>query len=198
MAKKEESQRADRLKLPRTRTSDILGKQSVRATFKLSTRAIEALSVVSMHLGIKQKSLFDHLMEDMRALHAIAQEVEAGAFKRHDRVQKTYVLSRKSLLSLEKVSKEFGAPRDALVEYSILRLMPVISEEQEKHRRRQKFLQRIEAHVQEGQNLLAETAAALGPEDPVTLGLGAAMEEYKNTHRDLAAFVERCRGIEEF
>ena len=49
-------------------TEDLRGKQSVRATFKLSPRAISAISVMALHLGIKQKSLFDHLMDDEAAL----------------------------------------------------------------------------------------------------------------------------------
>ena len=48
--------------LPQTTVSDLRGKQSVRATFKLSQKTINAMSIVSVHLGIKQKSLFDHLM----------------------------------------------------------------------------------------------------------------------------------------
>jgi len=36
---------------------DLLGKKSVRATFKLRPEAIEMLSILSAQLGIKQKSL---------------------------------------------------------------------------------------------------------------------------------------------
>ena len=60
--------------LPHPSSADLRGKQSVRATFKLTEKAIEALSIVAVHLGIKQKSLFDHLLEDTRSLSAIAKE----------------------------------------------------------------------------------------------------------------------------
>ena len=53
--------------LPRTFTSDLRGRQSVRATFKLSEGCIEAISIVAAHLGIKQKSLFDHLGDGRNA-----------------------------------------------------------------------------------------------------------------------------------
>ena len=36
-----------------------------RTTFRLSERTINVVSIVASHLGIRQKSLFDHLMEDM-------------------------------------------------------------------------------------------------------------------------------------
>ena len=45
--------------LPQPSPDDLRGRQSVRATFRLSAKAIDAMSIVSVHLGIKQKSLFD-------------------------------------------------------------------------------------------------------------------------------------------
>jgi hypothetical protein len=62
--------------LPKPSSGDLRGRQSVRATFKLSAQAIGILSIVSVHLGIKQKSIFDHLMEDGQSLTIIAQEVD--------------------------------------------------------------------------------------------------------------------------
>jgi len=77
------------LSLPGTSASDLRGRQSVRATFKLTEKAIGVLSIISVHLGIKQKSLFDHLMEDIEALRAIADNIRTEEFKRRDCIQKT-------------------------------------------------------------------------------------------------------------
>ena len=38
---------------------DLRGRQSVRATFRLSEPCINAISILSAQLGIKQKSVFD-------------------------------------------------------------------------------------------------------------------------------------------
>ena len=65
---------------PQPSFADLRGKQSVRATFKLSEKAISAISVLSEQLGIKQKSLFDHLMQDMEALNLIAEEVQTKKY----------------------------------------------------------------------------------------------------------------------
>ena len=121
------------ISLPQPSSSDLRGRQSVRATFKLTEKAIYALSIVAAHLGIKQKSLFDHLIDDNESLGLIANEIKSDQFHQLNRVQKTYVLSRKTLTCLDEASKNFDAPRDALVEYSIHRLLPVIKEEKEKH-----------------------------------------------------------------
>ena len=42
-------------------TADLRGRQSVRTTFKLPARSIDALSLLAGQLGIKQKSIVDHL-----------------------------------------------------------------------------------------------------------------------------------------
>jgi len=184
--------------LPQPDTADLRGRQSVRATFKLSARAIEALSIVAVHLGIKQKSLFDHLIEDAGTLNAIAREIEAEGFKALSRVQKTFVISRRTLMSLDEISRRFKAPRDALVEYSIQRLLPVIQREREKHRRRKQLLIEIDRHFQEGLKLLEQSVSALGEDDPVSTRLAVVMEAYTGARDQIAHFVAKADVIEEF
>ncbi len=184
--------------LPRPTPQDLRGRQSVRATFKLSAKAIETMSIVAVHLGIKQKSLFDHLIEDMRSLKFIAREVETERFNTLSRIQKTFVISRKTLSSLDETSKRFNAPRDALVEYSIQRLLPVIEREREKHRRRKELLRDMNENMQNGLKILQKSKTLLGEEDPVFLRWESAMKALVNTQRDIAAFIERGKIIEEF
>ncbi len=85
------------ISLPVTSSSVLRGKQSVRATFKISRQSITAMKVVSIHLGIKQKSLFDHLMSDLEGLSNIASEVDPSNIEKENCVQKTYVISRETL-----------------------------------------------------------------------------------------------------
>jgi hypothetical protein len=188
----------DNISLPLPSADDLRGRQSVRATFKLSSRAIDALSIVAVHLGIKQKSLFDQLIEDAQSLSLIANEIESEDFQALDRVQKTYVISRKTLRSLEDISRQFNAPRDALVEYSIQRLLPVIAREREKHEKRKEILENINAHFDEGLKILRKTRDLLGENDPVYTKMEAAMGAYVNARENIAQFVERCEVIEEF
>ena len=83
--------------LPQTSAADLMGKQSVRATFRLTEACIDAISILSAQLGIKQKSLFDHLMEDAESLVAIAREAESAMLEKEKRTQKTFVISKKSI-----------------------------------------------------------------------------------------------------
>ena len=184
--------------LPWMSTIDLRGKQSVRATFRLTEKAIDALSAVSTHLGIKQKSLFDHLMEDPRTLNLIAREIQSYHFIKLNRIQKTFVLSRRTLCSIEKVSKDYNAPRDALVEYSLLRLLPMIAGEKEKHEKRKEILVEITRHLKQGQKILNKTGVLLGEEDPVFNKFEAALTVYENAQRNIETFVEKGKVIEDF
>ncbi len=184
--------------LPKSLSSDLRGRQSVRATFKLTVRAIDALSIVSVHLGIKQKSLFDHLIDDMASLSAIGRNLEPDRFRRLERVQKTYVISRRTLNSLERAARELNAPRDALVEYSIQRLMPVIERERRRHYLRKQMQERIQRFVQDGRQILRQSAGDLGDEDPVFARFLGAMDGLENAFENITAFIERGSGIEDF
>jgi len=184
--------------LPQPSPQDLRGRQSVRATFKLSARAIEAMSIVSVHLGIKQKSLFDHLIEDARSLSHIARELESEKFRTLIRVQKTFVISRRTLSCLDEISKRFQAPRDALVEYSIQRLLPVIAQERERHRRRKEILKAVNEHLAGGLKILSKSKSLLGEDDPVFIRLAVAMNALVNAQTNVKAFVEKGEIIEEF
>ena len=184
--------------LPLPSPEDLRGRQSVRATFKLSTKAIEAMSIVSVHLGIKQKSLFDHLIEDSRSLSHIAQEIESDKFHTLSRIQKTFVISRRTLSCLDEISKRFRAPRDALVEYSIQRLLPVIELERERHRRRKEILKDMNAHLADGLKILKKSKSLLGENDPVFIRLASAMKSLADAQSNASEFVERGNIIEEF
>lgn len=179
-------------------SSGLRGKQSVRATFKLSAGCIEAISIVAAQLGIKQKSLFDHLAQDSDSLNAIARKVQNARMTAENRIQKTYVISRQSLSLLDEISRAFNAPRDALVEFSVKRLLPVIDNEQKKYEMRKAAFSGIQRHCKGGMQLLEEVADKLGEEDPVVAKLASVMEAYNGAVRTLDTFLERTRGIENF
>jgi hypothetical protein len=184
--------------LSRTFASDLKGRQSVRATFKLSEGCIEAISIVSAHLGIKQKSLFDHLIEDSRTLKSIAREIQNAKLTKEGRIQKTFVISRKSLLSLENVSKSFNAPRDALVELSVHRLLPIIAKERKKYNEKKEMLTEIAKHLDDGETLLNNAKGIFGAEDTISQKLEAVMTFYENAYHHIASYIEKGKIIEEF
>jgi|TARA_B100000315_G_scaffold6093_2_gene6140 hypothetical protein len=198
MEKYEEESLAVGFPLPGASSADLRGRQSVRATFKLSAKTISAITIVATHLGIKQKSLFDHLAEDIKSLSSIARAINYSVLQSKDRIQKTYVISRRSLSFLDKISKDFDAPRDALVEYSIQRLMPLISSEKEKHEKRKIIFGELLHHLKEGKKILRKSIHLLGQEDPVVEQVAEAMTVCGNTCRNIESFIERGKIIEEF
>ena len=198
MKKNKDNQRDTDISVPRPTTLELRGRQSVRATFRLSEACIDAISILSAQLGIKQKSIFDHLLENAQVLKNMASELENTEFDRHQRIQKTFVISRRSLSFLDMISSEHNAPRDALVEYSVRRLLPIIAKERIKHEKRKDLLAEISNHFAKGEKLLAKADEMLGSDDPIVHKLQTAMSVYKNAFGDIANFIERGKMLEKF
>lgn len=177
---------------------DLRGRQSVRATFRLSEDCIDAISILSAQLGIKQKSVFDHLMEDDQILKKMASQLENMEFDRHDRIQKTFVISRRSLSYLDTISSKHNAPRDALVEYSVRRLLPIIAKEQKKHEKRKQLLADLADHYSGGEKLLSKAEQLLGKDDLIVNKLQTSMVAYKNAYEDIINFIEKGKVLEKF
>jgi hypothetical protein len=198
MEKDEKRELEEGISLPRTFTEDLMGRQSVRATFKLTEGCIDAISIVAAHLGIKQKSLFDHLVEDAGLLSSIAHKIQDTELTKQNRIQKTFVISKKSLVSLDNVAKRFNAPRNALVEYSVRRLLPIIAKERKKHYKRKEILGEIGNHFQQGENLLQKIGSLLGFDDPIYHRLESVMNIYESAYNHMASFIEKTKIIEDF
>ena len=185
--------RGNKVSLPSS--SELRSRQSVRATFKLSENAINTIRLAADHLNIKQKTLFDHLIEDTRSLHLIASGLESAKFRRLRRIQKTFVISRKTVSCLDETSKKFDAPRDALVEYSIMRLMPVMEEERERHRKRIQMMDEIAEYVKQGEGILGKSRELLGKDDLVSEQIEAAMRAWSKAQCGIASLLKKGKQL---
>lgn len=183
---------------PGSNMFDLRGKQSVRATFKLSQKAIDAIGLVAIHMGIKQKSLFDHIIEDIDALDTLARNIQIRQFKKIERRQKTFVLSRKTIEALESISRAYDTPRDALVEYSIQKLESIIQSEKARHAERKKLLLDVETHFDEGLRIYRKAAKLLGKHDPFCRRLEKAVSACERTKIDLDEYIEKSKVLEDF
>ena len=184
--------------LSETYSADLRGRQSVRTTFKLTPRSIDALSLLASQLGIKQKSIFDHLVDDTRALQALARDLENRAELAQDRVPKTYVISRKTLENLEQVCKRYQAPRDALVEFCIERIMPLIKEEKEKHLNRQKLQTKLDQLLVLSRELLEDADKELDREDPVFEQVYQMARATQSGYDEINQIIEKGVRLEDY
>ncbi len=198
MGKNDEKRNISESSLFRVLTSELKGKQSVRATFRLTGGCIDAISIVAAQMGIKQKSLFDHLAEDVEALETIAQKIKNTRLKNLNRIQKTFVISRRSLSSLDEISRMFNAPRDALIEYSVQRLLPFIDKERKKHEKRKELFLKIKKHFQDGEKIRQQIKKQLGDDDPMTDQYEITMSGYEAAKYNIESFIERSKNIENF
>lgn len=177
---------------------DLRGRQSVRATFKLSEQAIDSLSLVAIHLGIKQKSLFDHLIDDAGSLSDIAESIRIRQFNKINRIQKTFVLSRRTLDILELIAKAHDTPRDALVEYSIRKLEAVILAEKKRHEERKALFRELSSYWGAGKALLEKSRQNLGDNDPFCQNFEKSMASLSRNMEELESFIEKSSIIEEY
>ena len=184
--------------LSETYSADLRGRQSVRTTFKLTPRSIDALSLLAGQLGIKQKSIFDHLVDDTRALQALARDLENRVEMEQERVPKTYVISRKTLENLEQVSKRYQAPRDALVEYCIERIMPLIEEEKEKHLNRQKLQSKLDEFLTLSRAILEDADKELDRDDPVFEQVYQMARAVQSGHDEINQIIEKGARLEDY
>ncbi|MBT3176067.1 MAG: hypothetical protein HOG03_00305 [Desulfobacula sp.] len=177
---------------------ELRGKQSVRATFKLSQKAIDAIGLVAIHMGIKQKSLFDHIIEDADALGSLAKTIRIRQFKKIPRKQKTFVLSRKTIESLGAISQAYGTPRDALVEYSVKKLESIINAEKARHKERKILQKEIIEHFYQGKLFYKKAINILGKEDPFCRRIGRAIFDCQKIEIELSDFMKRSKVLENF
>lgn len=177
---------------------DLKGKQSVRATFRLPKQVIDLLSVIASQMGIKQKSLFDLLVEDPEVRKEVVAEAKSYPQEKTDRLQKTFVISRSSQVTLDSLARKKNIPRDILVEVSIRRLLPVIETELAKHGNRKILLQDMKNYLRQGRQLLKKTEDFLGRNDQ----LYAMIEhQVKICERNVAAIkqiVEKGKPMEKW
>ena len=185
------------LNLPHADTAELKANQSVRATFKLSQSTILALSIVSNQLGVKQKSLFDHLVSDTDALKTIAITLKKKNQRTTDGVPKTFVVSRKTISTLQKMADEYKAPRDALVEFSIQRLKPLIQQEKSKVELRKRLVEKFQKGLAYQKDLLAEAKRQLGEDDLICEQLSYALDRLGSTGLALEAFVKKSDKLKE-
>lgn len=174
------------------------GKQSVRATFTLPKHIIDLLGIVASQLGVKQKSLFDQLVEDTGVLDQVAEEALEYTPAREGRRQKTFVLSRRSLISLEVVSREQQIPRDILVEYSIQRLLPVIAAEQEKHEKRKLLYDDMRTYLRQGEKLLKKANALLDNDDRVLMMIKNLVALCEKNTMEIETILEKGNTMAQF
>lgn len=182
----------------RLTVNDLLGKQSVRATFRLPQQVIDLLTVISGQLGIKQKSLFDQLIEDASVLGKVAEEAQDYAAEKKGVRQKTFVISRNSLLSLNDIAKRQQIPRDLLVEISIKRLLPVIETELKKHKKRKELLEEMKEYLRKGKELQKKTGAILGKDDFVYKMIENQVSLAQKNVSTLSSIVTRGMPMEEW
>ena len=176
----------------------LVGKQSVRASFKLSEACIHAINIVATQLGIKHRSLFDYLVEDADALQAIARKIATGDYPHANGIQKSYIISRESLSALDGMCEKLKISRDVLIEHSVRRLLPIIEKEMENHRRRKKISELVHKHYKDSRKVLGQIKESVGADDPLYKAYQHTVESCKQVKAQVNDIISKGKVIEGF
>jgi hypothetical protein len=198
MGGKSEKNLAAKLARPGMTTLALKGKQSVRTSFKLSEACIHAITIVATQLGIKHRSLFDYLIEDTELLQSIAGEIVNGDSLGDHGIQKSYIISRESLSALDRLCEKLKISRDALIERSVRRLLPIIEKEIESHRRRKRIFELVDSHCQDGRKVLDQIKESVGVDDPIYKAYLSTVASCKQVKTQIHGIISRGKVIEGF
>ncbi len=180
-----------------TLTADELKKkQSVRATFKLPQETISLLSLAAKQLGLKQKTLFDQLTDDPSTLTQMVKEFRGVVEDKKGRQQKTFVVSRDALLSINTTAKQQKISRDRLVEISISRLLPIITMELKKHNKRKEIMADMQEHLLNGEKILRKADKLLGNDDQVSEMLEKQQQLARKNIAEIVVLIEHGAAME--
>jgi 3-dehydroquinate synthetase len=113
-------------------------------------------------------------------------------------VAKTYVISRKTLENLEQVCKRYQTPRDALVEFSIERILPLIQVEKKKHANRKKLTERLDRLLADSRALIKEADQLLEHDDPVFEQIYQVARSVQAGCDEIDDIIDRGKRLEEF
>lgn len=184
--------------IPSASATVLRRRQSIRVSFKLTAKCIEAVNILSSHLRLKPKSLFDHMVQGSETLDAIATRAEGLNLDDQPRVVKTYVISRDAAELLDAVARSRNVSRDALVETSVKHLMPLIQKEQVRHNSRKSLVSRMERHLKNGRKLLEDMVNDLGENDPMCDNMNNVIAVYERAFASISAFIQKGESIEDF
>ena len=188
----DESSYGDNLQLS---AKQLRGKQSVRATFRLSDQMIDLLKVAANHLEVQQKSLIDELVQNRETLDQVAHEAQEIMQQSTERRQKTFVLSRNALTLLDDISDKHDLSRDQLVELCISRLIPFVDAEQEKHEQRRLLIREVNQFLENGKTLLEKADALLGADDRFRVKLEKIVNYTERNIKELREYVKEKQTL---
>ena len=174
---------------------ELKAKQSVRTTFRLTDKTINLMKVAAKHLGIRQKTLLDQILEDEKALNLLADDAITYARNENKCRPKTLVLSQKALDLMGEISYRYDIPRDFLIELSVARLASYINSLAETHAKRRTFMEELDQYSTHISDLFNKAGNMLQEDDVFKVKLGnlfdrtqRQVEEIRKTVKEKSEF----------
>jgi len=155
--------------------SQVKKESSRRATFNLASFGNDALEELSKRPGLKHKEIFDMVCEKEIILDFALDLAKKDSLKEsaEKSVQKTLLLSEKSLKKINDISKREKIKRDTLASYIIFVFGELVKQEEEEERegfiKGEPFISRVYSDLEEEQGNLGQE---IGHDHPLVHAFG--------------------------
>jgi len=150
-------------------------KQSVRTTFKLSKKSLDAFnSLIEAH-RLKPKEIFDLICSFDQLIDIAVKSIDNESLPTgKEYVRKTYVISQQDKRLLNRLSKKHGVPRDMLVDRLILAYEGILKLHKKKEREQEEKAYKIVSEFSQNAGAtLKELSDLLDKDSPILERFGA-------------------------
>jgi hypothetical protein len=155
---------------------DLSRKRSVRTTFRLNKDTFSEMESLSIYNSISRKELIDYIVDIVQnladfsnegklLLHSINNKI-SGQTQKADLIRKTQVISKKSLNTLNRLSKDTGLSRDQLITLALIIYKTNLRQVHKNHEKALKDINKLISKINETENALKKF---LDPDDPVLM-----------------------------
>jgi hypothetical protein len=149
-------------------------KRSVRTTFRLDKDTFSNMESLSKYYKITKKELIEFLVDTVQTFADPSEQGESllnridnktsGQTQKADLIRKTQVISKKSLNTLNKLSKNTGFSRDQLIKFAVTIHLSSFKQIRKNHEKALKDIKKLVSKINETEDTLKKF---LAPDDAV-------------------------------
>jgi hypothetical protein len=151
-------------------------KRSVRTTFRLEKDTFSNMESLSKYYKITKKELIEFLVDTVQTFADSSEQGESllnsmdnktyGQTQKADLIRKTQVISKKSLNTLNRLSKDTELSRDQLITLALIIYKTDLRQVHKNHEKALKDINKLISKINETENALKKF---LDPDDPVLM-----------------------------
>lgn len=173
-------------------------KPVVTSTFRLSEEGHKALKKVAKAMGLKYAEVFGRLLLLFEALESTKDPITLKSDKKVNRVRKTYVVNKETLVKLSLMVKNKKTTRDLLIEKTALRFSEFFEENKSAERKSYQSVHEkiIKPFWSQSEDIERKLSKKLGHDDPIVTRFGYVVTILMSLSMAIESFLNDDRPID--